>query len=76
MDTSGIEPDTFRKATTVRSERDKLTTPCAPNHLNTRCNLVRSNSKLRVISQQRPSPAGDETKAMVPYSSAKSLHGS
>jgi hypothetical protein len=33
VDTSGIEPDTFRKAPEVRSERDKPTTPCAPNHL-------------------------------------------
>ena len=30
MDTSGIEPDTFRKVNEVRSERDKPTTPCAP----------------------------------------------
>jgi hypothetical protein len=29
VDTSGIEPDTFRKVTEVRSERDKPTTPCA-----------------------------------------------
>ena len=29
MDTSGIEPDTFRSALEVRSERDKPTTPCA-----------------------------------------------
>jgi hypothetical protein len=33
VDTSGIEPDTFRKAAKVRSERDKPTTPCAPIHL-------------------------------------------
>jgi hypothetical protein len=30
VDTSGIEPDTFRSALKVRSERDKPTTPCAP----------------------------------------------
>ena len=33
VDTSGIEPDTFRKFTEVRSERDKPTTPCAPSML-------------------------------------------
>jgi hypothetical protein len=33
VDTSGIEPDTFRRALEVRSERDKPTTPCAPYSL-------------------------------------------